>query len=76
MIDICLFGREISISSAPSGRAIAFLILLSSVSAGIIIYPAVVVVVVLEDDARGIFIATTVLSFAYVQYKRFVSLSH
>lgn len=71
MIDICLFGREISdLVRVSSGRACVF-ILLSSVTRGLFIRPVVVV----EGDARRIFVATAVC-VRRMRYKRFVSLSY
>lgn len=49
MIDICLFGREISDLVRVFGTSLRF-ILLSSVARGLFVRP---VVVVIEGDARG-----------------------
>lgn len=69
MIDICLFGREISISSAPSGRACVLFYFRQS-HAGIIICPAVVVG---DDAAWDLHRDDYIVRF--VRYKRFVRLS-
>lgn len=70
MIDICLFGREISDLVRVFGTSLRF-ILLSSVARGLFIRPVVVV----ENDARRIFIATAI-SFAAYGTKDCVSLSY